>query len=176
MYLFGKPVFAQNQLYNFGVKAFEQYPFYESVLNDGTKIIKQQNGKDVVDNVPTSDGFVSILNKIRNGSADPDTLSLNSKGMASYQFTAGDPSLVTQGIKDFTATVRFGQATNINWSWLGNPQLKVYVMGGKLTGTDFVTAGPDKMLMVLRDPPGAKSYPMPRTDLPSLIPLLTQVR
>ena len=36
--------------------------------------------------------------------------------------------------------------------------MKVFVMGGKLTGTDFVTAGPDKLLMVLRDPPGANSF------------------
>src|SRR3546814_17898905 len=31
-------------------------------------------------------------------------------------------------------------------------------MGLKMTGTDFVTAGPDKLLAVLRDPPGSRSY------------------
>ena len=35
MYNFGNPVFVQNQQYTFGVKAFEQYPYYESVLSDG---------------------------------------------------------------------------------------------------------------------------------------------
>jgi hypothetical protein len=157
MYTFGNPVFAQNQLFTFGIKAFEQYPFYENVVN-GVPIIKKVGGKDVTDNVPTSDGFVSVLNKIRNGSAAPDTFSLNDKGLAEYQFTAGDPSLATQGIKDLSATIRFGEATNINWNWLGDPQLRVFVVGGKLTGTDFVTAGPDRILMVLRDPPGAKSF------------------
>ena len=31
MYLFGNPVFVQNQLFTFGIKAFEQYPYYESI-------------------------------------------------------------------------------------------------------------------------------------------------
>ena len=121
-------------------------------------VIKQVGGKDVLDNVPTSDGFVSAINRIRDGSAAPDTFSLDDKGMAEYKFVAGDPSLATQGIKDFSTNIRFGEALNINWKWFGDPQLKVFVMGGKLTGTDFVTAGPDKLLMVLRDPPGAKSF------------------
>src|SRR4030095_11951568 len=157
MYTFGNPVFVQNQLYTFGIEAFEQYPFYEKVVN-GVPVIKQIGGKNVLDNVPTTDGFVSILNKIRNGSSDPDTFSLNDKGVAEYQFTAGDPSLATQGIKGFSSSIRFGTATNINWNWLGDPQLNVYVMGGKLAGTGFVTAGPDRLLMVLRDPPGSKSF------------------
>ena len=157
VYSFGNPVFIQNQLYKFGVKAFEQYPYYESVVNN-IPVIKQVGGKDVLDNVPTSDGFVSVLNKIRNGSVAPDTFSLDEKGMAKYEFTAGEPSLATQGIKSFSTNIRFGEATNVNWNWFGEPQLNVFVMGGKLTGTDFVTAGPDKILMVLRDPPGSKSF------------------
>ena len=157
IYNFGNPVFVQNQAFTFGISAYEQYPFYESVIN-GVPVIKQENGKAVVNNVPTSDGFVSILNTIRNGSTAPDTLRLNEKGTADYLFTVGDPNLATQGIKSLSASIRFGEATNINWKWNGNPQLQVYVMGGKLTGTDFVTAGPDHILMVLRDPPGSKSF------------------
>src|SRR3546814_18505528 len=38
------------------------------------------------------------------------------------------------------------------------PKLEGFVMGLKMTGTDFVTAGPDKLLAVLRDPPGSRSY------------------
>ena len=157
MYLFGNPVFVQNQLFTFVVKAFEQYPFYDNVVN-GVLVIKQVGGKDVLDKVPTSDGVVSVLNNIRNGSAEPDTFSLNKNGLAIYQFTAGDPSLATQGIKDFSTTIRFGEATNVNWNWYGDQHLKVFVMGGKLTGTDFVTAGPDEIVTVLRDPPGSKSF------------------
>ncbi len=157
-YLFNYPVFLQNQTYQFKIKASEQYPFYESVSNDGTPIVKQLNNKDVIDIVPTSDGEVSILNRIKNGSVAADVLSLSSVGTADYEFVAGDPNLAAGGIKTFSASVKFGPATNINWQYFGDPQLKGIVLGSKLTGTDFVTAGPDKVLMVLRDPPGANSY------------------
>lgn len=157
-YLFAYPVFSQNKTYHFAINAFESYPFYEGVKPDGTKVVAQENGKDVVDEVPTQDGFVTLSNSIRNGPASPDTLSLDEEGTARYDFSAGDPEL-TQGLKDFAASVRFGQATYVNWAWTpGVDQMRAFVMGGKLTGTDFVTAGPDKVLEILRDPPGSRSY------------------
>lgn len=156
-YLFGYPVFTQNKIYHFTISAYEAYPFYDRIKPDGTKVIAQANGKNIVDEVPTQDGFVTINNKIRNGPISPDTVSLDGTGKANYDFSGGDPEL-TQGLKNFAASIRFGQATNVNWNWLGDPQLKGYLIGGKLTGTDFVTAGPDKLLAVLRDPPGSRSY------------------
>jgi len=157
MYLFGRPVFLQNQLYTFDVKAFEKYPYYESVTSNGVPVVKQEGGIDVLDNVPTTDGFVSVLNSIRNGETTADTFSLNSKGTAEYQFIGGDPELLF-GLRQLSAKVRFGEATVVNWTLNGATAQDVFVMGGKLTGTDFVTAGPDKLLMVLRDPPGSKSF------------------
>jgi len=153
MYVFGRPVFNQNQAYTFLVKAFEAYPFYESA-----GVVKKQDGKEIIDNVPTQDGFVSVNNSLRNGPTTADTLSLNNEGFGLYNFTAGDPDLASGGVKDFAATIRFGQATNVTWQWNGQGKMSAYVMGGKLTGTDFVTAGPDKVLFVLRDPPGSKSF------------------
>ncbi|HYH56933.1 MAG TPA: hypothetical protein VD772_09995, partial [Anseongella sp.] len=47
---------------------------------------------------------------------------------------------------------------DVAWSWLGEPKLEGFVTGATMTGTDFVTAGPDKLLTVLRDPPGSRSY------------------
>ncbi|MGZ3997171.1 MAG: LamG-like jellyroll fold domain-containing protein, partial [Flavisolibacter sp.] len=153
MYVFGWPGFIQNQPYSFRIKAFEAYPYYI----DDTHI-KQKNNKDVIDYVPTQDGKVSVYNNLRNGSsATPDTLSLNADGIGIYQFIAGDPDL-TGGKKDFAATIRFGQSTYVSWKWYDSLKMKAYLLGGKLTGTDFVTAGPDKVLFVLRDPPGSKSF------------------
>ena len=157
MYNFGYPVFNKNEQYQFLVKAFEQYPFYESV-NNGSGVIKQVNGKDFIDNVATSDGFVSVSNKIKNSATSVDTFTLNSKGTGVIKFNVGDPDISAKGLKDFSATIRFGGATNINWEWYGNPQLRVYVLGGKQTGTDFVTAGPDQVKWILRDPPGSTSF------------------
>src|SRR5690606_17366437 len=88
-YLFGHPVFSQNKVYHFVINAFESYPFYEGVKADGTKVIAQENGKEIIDEVPTQDGFVSLSNSIRNGPASPDTLSLDEAGTAKYDFGAG---------------------------------------------------------------------------------------
>ena len=158
MYLLGRPVFQQGQPYTFLIKAFEAYPFYESIASNGTGVIKQQNNNDVIDNVPTQDGFVSLFNSLRNGATTADTLSLDNTGSGLYEFTAGDPDLASGGVKDFEASVRFGPATNIGWQWYGESKMAAFVTGGKLIGTDFITAGPDKVLMVLRDPPGSKSF------------------
>ncbi|MEO6930497.1 MAG: hypothetical protein ABI151_02645, partial [Chitinophagaceae bacterium] len=157
-YIFNYPVFVQNQTYQFVVKASEQYPFYDSVLTDGTPVIKKINNKDLVDVVPTSDGEVSVLNNIKNGSVAADVLTLDSLGLSMYQFVAGDPNIAAGGIKTLSVSVKFGAATTINWNWYGDPLLKVLVLGSKLTGTDFVTAGPNKLLTIVRDPPGAKGY------------------
>lgn len=157
-YVFGYPVFTQGVTYHFLVKAYESYPFYESVQGNGIPVVAQQNNQDVVDEVPTQDGHVSFNNTIRDGATQADTLSLDSTGTGYYDFSAGDPAVIPPGTKDFSATVQFGQATNVSWSWLGDPKMQVFVMGAKQAGTDFVTAGPNKLLMVLRDPPGNRSY------------------
>ncbi len=158
IYLYGNPIFNQNQAYSFLVKAFEEYPFYEKLLADGTGVIKKVNNQNLIYNVPTQDGQVSIFNKLKNGFVSIDTFSLNAMGQGIYPFVAGDPDLASKGLKDFSASVTFGPATTVNWQWFTKPKMQVYVMGGKLSGTDFVTAGPDKLIMVLRDPAGSKSY------------------
>lgn len=157
-YLFGYPVFTQGKPYRFRINAYEEYPFYSGVKPDGTPIPLMDDGHPVVDKVATQDGVVSLNNYIRDGSTQTDTLGLDSTGTGYYDFTAGAPEIAPPGTKDFSLSVRFGQSTDVNWSWLGNQKMPVYVMGAKLTGNDFVTAGPNKILMVLRDPPGNRSY------------------
>ena len=145
MYAFEAPVFIQNQVYNFSVKAFEQYAY-------------NADEQATIDKVPTTDGQVSVLNEIRSGATTADTFSLNSNGTAEYNFTAGDPNLSDDYLKNLSASVRFGEGNTVQWNLYGRTTQRVYVMGGKLTGTDFVTAGPDRVLTVLRDPPGSKSF------------------
>ena len=41
--------------------------------------------------------------------------------------------------------------------WSGNGTFKAIVLGELPSGNNFVTSGPDKVLMVLRDPPGSNS-------------------
>ncbi|GAA4306070.1 hypothetical protein GCM10023143_11750 [Compostibacter hankyongensis] len=161
-YLFnGHPVFSQAVMYHFRIRSFEEYPFYERQDADGTKHIAQQDGKDVIDRVPTQDGSVNIQNELREGAVEADTLSLDSSGTAYYDFVAGEPATAPgdQGLKHFSFVVRFGEATDVSWAWFGDESgMQAIVTGSKQTGTDFVTAGPNRMLMILRDPPGNQSY------------------
>ena len=163
-YLFsGHPVFSQGLTYHFKMKSYEKYTFYESE-NQGVGIPLQRDGQDVVDLVPTKDGTISFHNDLQTGvqagKQELDTLSLDSTGVAYYDFVAGDPATAPgdEGLKPFSATIRFGQQTDVNWEWFGAPTMKAFVLGSILTGTDFITAGPNRLLMVLRDPPGSRSY------------------
>lgn len=153
-YLFGHPVFSQGVRYKFLVKSFEEYPFY---IQDG--VVKQVNGKNLIYTVPTQDGVVRFTNKIKDGAAGIDTASLTSDGSALYEFEAGGPDLTVSGKKAFSATIKFGQGDEQSWNWLDQGTvMEAYVLGGQAKGTNFVTAGPQEILMVLRDPPGSKSY------------------
>lgn len=157
-YLFRYPVFTKGVSYALRITAFEEYPFYERVNADGSAVVARVEGHDVVDRVPTQDGRVTLHNTIRDGAAGVDTLALDSSGTAGYTFVAGDPATIPPGLKSFAATIRFGQAIDVSWDWLGQGPMNALVTGSRQTGTDFVTAGPDKLLLVLRDPPGNRSY------------------
>lgn len=127
------------------MKAFEIYPFYTKDGKTG-----------IIDTVATRDGNISITNGIK-GITVPDTLTLDSLGMASYQFIGGEPDKI-KGTKDFSANIKFGSALNVSWMFGAQSTMSAIVLGSQKIGTDFVTAGPNRMLMVLRDPPGSRSY------------------
>ncbi|HTN38877.1 MAG TPA: LamG domain-containing protein, partial [Arachidicoccus sp.] len=146
-YLFGYPVWTQNKQYTLNLKAYETYNYFTEAAPK-TPVSP--------DNVPTQDGLVSIVNNLEDGGTAPDTLSLDSTGRASYSFYPGTPELSDGvGRKGFSVSIKIGSQT-IQWN--GGKMLEGYVMGGKKTGNDFVTGGPDKSVFVLRDPPGANSF------------------
>ncbi|QEC52643.1 concanavalin A-like lectin/glucanase superfamily protein [Anseongella ginsenosidimutans] len=146
-YLFGYPVFEQNRSYRLRVSAYELYEYFEE--DDPQNPVS-------TDRVPTQDGLVSIANDLRRGSNIPDTLSLNEEGEGIYQFQAGEPEISNGvGRKGLSVTVDIG-GQPIPWN-NGN-KLEGYIVGWKKTGTDFITAGPNEIVRVLRDPPGSNSY------------------
>ncbi len=145
-YLFGYPVFTQNVNYKFKIQAFEQYGFYKE--NDLQNPV-------AIDKVATTDGSVSVANDLRDGDTAPDTLSLNSEGIGIYSFAAGTPEMGDGvGRKGFSLSIKFG-AQVLQWN-NGNKQY-AYILGGRKTGSDFVTAGPNEIIAVLRDPGGSNS-------------------
>jgi hypothetical protein len=146
-YLFGKPVFTQGTVYTFGLQAYEKYTNYVS-------------GTPETVTYPVKDGKVSMSNDIRMN-PKPETIAMDSTGVAIYQFLAGAPNLTT-GKNNFFATLKLG-TSNISYNWdilvngSVNTPVEAFHLGAKSTGTNFLTHGPDRVDFILRDPPGSGS-------------------
>ena len=71
-----------------------------------------------------------------------------------YQFTVGYPNVQAPYTRGLTITY---DVDGTEKSWSGNSTFKAFILGGLPTGNNFVTQGPDEILMVLRDAPGTGS-------------------
>ena len=149
-YYFGSPVFQQFKQYEFGVKVYEEY------VHTDTRVSEK---------VPTQDAEANLIINFADGEKDV-TFELDSTGFGSYQFRVGEPEFTT-ATSSMSAKITYGKSdskTSIDWDCpfavtQGMDKVnKVFVVGQHIKGTDFVTAGPNKVLTVLRDPPGSNSY------------------
>ncbi|MCL2512137.1 MAG: hypothetical protein FWF09_08825, partial [Bacteroidales bacterium] len=139
-YLFDKPVFKQGNYYTFFMNAYEQYSNH---VSDPVETVQY----------PVKNGKVNMMNSVKL-SPSPETVDMDENGEALYTFLAGAPNLTT-GSNDFFATLSLGA---ISYYWdLGTNPIDVWHLGDKTTGTDFMTAGPDEITAILRDPPGTRS-------------------
>ena len=145
-YLFGKPVFTQNDQYHFKAEVFEKYVYFSV---DG----KPKTGV-AADEVPTGDATIEFTNNL--ATSGITQVDADSIGVALYDFQVTDPEL-TSAVRAISAKIYYGSEenrTSINW----DGAFTGIIIGSVQTGRDFITGGPDKVLMVLRDPPGSKSY------------------
>ncbi|MDR0995297.1 MAG: T9SS type A sorting domain-containing protein [Tannerella sp.] len=145
-YTFKYPVFSQSQPYTFLLQAFEEY----QNLLDGSPL------KGKPDLVPVSGGTVNITNQFATNTKEQQ-IALDDNGIGTYSFMGGAPDLTT-GLEKLDATLTVGSLsyypTNFTES---NGVLTAYLLGGVSTGTDFMTAAPDRVDYVLHDPPGSLS-------------------
>jgi len=139
-YLFDLPLFRQGGLYDFYMSAFEEYTNYASSPSETVRY-------------PVKDGTVLMTNTI--SSSNSETISMGDNGKVVYQFMAGAPNMTT-GKNDFYATLWLG-STGYLWNMGTSSPIEVWHLGAVGTGTNFMTAGPDRVSFVLRDPPGSKS-------------------
>ncbi len=166
-YLFGKPIFKQLSQYTFKLKGFERY-----VNKDGGQ------GHWVYDEVPLKDVSVKFANQMGTGQqvaiedftsggvdykvgdlgeTPQDVVKLDSLGQAEYRWSAGLPNIIAPYTRDITATYDMdGRA--YQWAGPDNNKLTGIVLGALPSGNNFVTEGPDKVAMILRDPAGTGSY------------------
>lgn len=152
-YTFDYPVYQQLDRHRYALHAYERYVNYD---------VKD---KPVEDIVPLAGSSVTIKNQFSTAAAVYYTdgsvceseskdiqFELDSLGCATYDFAVGLPNIqspYTRGI-----SITYG-ADNIKWP--GSDTFKAIVLGTLTKGNDFVTDGPDELLMVLRDPPGSNS-------------------
>ena len=157
----GSAVFIMNDRYTFNIEAYEEY-----VNRDGTQ--------PVVDHVPLSGIKVTIDNALSDEQpiyteTDPSVpeaiagevyelqsnqLKLDDEGKAVYSWLAGLPNVTSPYFRTITITYDIDGRT-YSWSESG---MHGVILGSIPTGNNFVTNGPDMVDMVLRDPPGSKSY------------------
>ena len=151
-YTYGYPIYQELSSYTYHLYAYERYVNYdgetpvtdEVPLSGKTVTIKNQYAATTA--VAKEDGTV--------GEMVDDKLELDDEGKATYQFTAGFPNPTG----DYTRGISISydnNGTEVGWSQ--NETFKVIVLGGLPEGNNFVTSGPDKVLMILRDPPGTSS-------------------
>lgn len=136
-YLFGKPVFHKAS-YIFRVSSHEDYYYNKKSIGDNI----------VVDQVPTQGGDLKITNEMNQETAGSATL--DDTGVAEVKIEVNSPDIsgANGGLKKLDFAV--GSTTA--------EQLVAYVLGSRSRGSSFVSAGPIRLMNILRDPPGSHSY------------------
>ena len=159
-YRFNYPIFQMDESYTFSIRGFEAY-----VNKDGRNT--------VTDTIPLNNLVITIANemsdeqsvigKILNADSagnrkvgdivdlKKNQLQLSANGIQKWTWVAGAPNITAPYTRNLSASFERNGRTYV-WN-----ELFGIVLGDLSQGNNFVTEGPDKPLMVLRDPPGAKS-------------------
>lgn len=155
-YTLGVPVYEQGQYVTYHITTAEVYEYKDK---DGRR--KEGVKEDIV---PTPEATLSF------GRGDlaygtQENITTDENGEAEWTFQVNNPEMTSamrSAAMDMTYTEnsQSSSSTTINWKsgFDGKGNTKAIIVGAKTMGSDFVTNGPDKVLFVLRDPPGSNSY------------------
>ncbi len=163
------PLFVQGATYRFNLEGYEEYKNYDRDANN-----------PVVSKVPLSGAVVTINNALSDDQEvwtvtgevtmdDGETyqavegsvvelksnqLLLDENGKAVYNWSAGLPNVSSP----YTRTISITYDINGRvYPWKEGNGKEGIILGNLPTGNNFVTSGPDKLSMILRDPPGSGS-------------------
>ena len=164
-YNYGMPLFIQGDPYTFNLKGYEQYSNYDS-------------GTEVITTVPLKDCVVTISNALSDGQTvlaekdeemedeeievgdvvnlENNQLTLDENGEATYKWWAGFANTTAPYSRTISITYETGGQIN-SWKLDGKEYMEGIILGELPSGSNFVTMGPDRLVMVLRDPPGTGS-------------------
>ncbi len=150
-YTFGHPIFQQRagNTYDFNIELFEEYV--------------NSDNDNAVDRVPVLDGKIEVVNEL-SFSSNKIVLPLDKNGKTRYSFNAGYPNRsldANNADNSFTKTLNItavsGNDGAIKTVWRESDPFRGIVFGSQPIGNNFVTAGPNVVDYILRDPPGSNS-------------------
>ena len=162
-YAYGAPVFIESDPYTFRLKGFEEYTNYDGA-EPVTVIVPLENCVVTISNALSNEQAVIIdapagdENYIEGEVLDlePNQLALDEKGEAIYTWKAGYANITAPYTRNLSITYEIGGQVN-SWKFDDEDFMPGIILGALPTGSNFVTQGPDKLLMILRDPPGSGS-------------------
>ncbi|WP_104808213.1 LamG-like jellyroll fold domain-containing protein [Polaribacter filamentus] len=132
-------IYLQFQNYSIKIKSTEIYENYDS-------------GNPVIDEVPVTDAQLIVTNNMALEDSEAVEQSADEAGVIVYTFRGG--SVNTSSNDNYTSSLDL----KINDSPISGYIPRGIVLGGVSDGSQtFVTAGPEKADIILRDPPGSNS-------------------
>lgn len=156
-YMLKYPIFTMGNVYSLDISLFERYHNHDTG-RDSLYFIPGVEFK-ITNTLATKTAAVKVTNEVMDYSLKTDsteeTVPGSADGKIRYEFEAGFPNPQAPYTLDLSMTY----ATNGKiYTYPQNSTIKGIVMGNvKVPGTDFITAGPDQVSFVLRDPPGGSS-------------------
>ena len=148
-YNYGYPIFTSCHYYTFKISSYERYFNYDANAEHPEE-----------DRQPSSEGYLTFKNPMV---LTADTLAvaqLDSLGRYEYTFQAIEPNEVEPYTQPIDISLTIGDNVYLwNWNYGDNKgAMQCVVLGTKLTGETNVTAAPDALVNILRDPFGSNSY------------------
>ena len=158
-YKYGGAVYESLNNYIFNIEAFEEY-INEDVKGSPAKyVVPLENVEVTIANELSAEQLVYAIDNTAGRPAGTlvevtdNKITLDSDGKATYVWKAGLPNITAPYTRTISMYYDIDERT-YNWSGNGMPCI---VLGSMPTGNNFVTAGPDMVEMILRDPPGSLS-------------------
>ncbi|MBN2010029.1 T9SS type A sorting domain-containing protein [candidate division KSB1 bacterium] len=152
------PVFQQHKPYGLRIKLEEEYINYDKAEGDTSR----------VNHVPVKEGMITINNSIADKSQEKIQLTNDINPQTGYRYPLGDtlytfktgfPNFLTDAVNpDLSYTKTLEIVAVVKGGKSASNTIRAYVVGAKARENNFITRGPERVQLILRDPPGSESF------------------
>ncbi|MBQ8066386.1 MAG: LamG domain-containing protein [Prevotella sp.] len=163
-YNYKYPLFVQNETYNMTISLAEQY--YNVDTKETVTEIPGDASIHISNEGSISTAVIARTCELEGKEMQPGEVyaissieaTADEKGQVHYSWIAGLPNLAGEHLRSLSISAMVDGRTHV-WKPDGqNGSLDFVTLGGIITGTNFVTGGPDRVDMILRRPPGSTAY------------------